>query len=103
MSQQQKYSRWTEKSGIKSIILEFISWVSEKNISAVNYAFLLFGHVLTEFEHGSSKSVCDIPSLFDIPLSALSDIIAKWQHLGTTTSQPQSGRPRKGTNALYTQ
>lgn len=33
-------------------------------------------------------------------ISALSDIIAKWQHLGTTTSQQQSGRPRKGTKAL---
>lgn len=33
-------------------------------------------------------------------ISALSDIIAKWQHLGTTTSQRQSGRPRKGTKAL---
>ena len=34
-------------------------------------------------------------SLLDIPRSTVSDIIRKWKRLGTTATQPRSGRQRK--------
>lgn len=59
---------------------------------------------LTEFERGTvigchrcNKSVREISSLLDIPRSTVSGIIAKWKRLGTTATQPRSGRPRKVT------
>ncbi|CAI9613117.1 unnamed protein product [Staurois parvus] len=37
------------------------------------------------------------PLLLNIPRSTVSGIITKWKQLGTTATQPQSGRPRKMT------
>ncbi|CAI9547835.1 unnamed protein product [Staurois parvus] len=42
-----------------------------------------------------NKSNRDISLLLNIPRSAVSGIITKWKQLGTTATQPQSGRPRK--------
>ena len=57
---------------------------------------------LSEFQRGTvigchlcNKSSCEISSLRNIPQSTVSGIITKW--LGTTATQPQSGRPRKMT------
>ncbi|CAI9547291.1 unnamed protein product, partial [Staurois parvus] len=44
-----------------------------------------------------NKSIRDISLLLHIPRSAISDIITKWKQLGTTATQPQSGRPHKMT------
>ncbi|CAI9577231.1 unnamed protein product [Staurois parvus] len=41
-----------------------------------------------------NKSICDISWLLKIPRSAVSGIITKWKQLGTTVTQPPSGRPR---------
>ncbi|CAI9603053.1 unnamed protein product [Staurois parvus] len=43
------------------------------------------------------KSICDISWLLNIPRSTVSGIITKWKQLGTTATQPPSGRPRKMT------
>ncbi|CAI9547927.1 unnamed protein product [Staurois parvus] len=37
--------------------------------------------------------MCEISLLLSIPQSTNSGIIAKWKQLGTTTTQPRSGRP----------
>ncbi|TMZ26484.1 helix-turn-helix domain-containing protein [Klebsiella pneumoniae] len=57
---------------------------------------------LSEFKHGTvigchlcNKSIREISSLLNIPRSTVSGIITKWKQLGTTATQPQSGRPRK--------
>ena len=57
---------------------------------------------LIEFQHGTvigchlcNKSSREISLLLNIPQSTVSGIITKWKRLGTTTTQPQSGRPRK--------
>ncbi|CAI9569891.1 unnamed protein product, partial [Staurois parvus] len=44
-----------------------------------------------------NKSICDISWLLNIPRSTVSGIITKWKQLGTTATQPPSGRPRKMT------
>ncbi|CAI9536525.1 unnamed protein product, partial [Staurois parvus] len=45
--------------------------------------------------HLCNKSICDISWLLNIPRSTVSGIITKWKQLGTTATQPQSGRLRK--------
>lgn len=45
--------------------------------------------------HLCHKTVREISSLLGIPRSTVSDIIRKWKRLGTTATQPRSGRPRK--------
>ncbi|CAI9616949.1 unnamed protein product [Staurois parvus] len=59
---------------------------------------------LSEFKRGTvigchlcNKSICDISLLLNIPRSTVSGIITKWKQLGTTATQPRSGRPRKMT------
>ncbi|CAI9556622.1 unnamed protein product [Staurois parvus] len=42
-----------------------------------------------------NKSIHEISLLRNIPGSTVSGIITKWKQLGTTATQPQSGRPRK--------
>ncbi|CAI9604535.1 unnamed protein product, partial [Staurois parvus] len=49
------------------------------------------------FERLCNKSICDISLLLNIPWSTVSGIITKWKQLGTTATQPRSGRPRKMT------
>ncbi|CAI9555638.1 unnamed protein product, partial [Staurois parvus] len=44
-----------------------------------------------------NKSICEISLLLNIPRSTVSDIITKWKQLGTTATQPRSGRPCKMT------
>ncbi|CAI9570311.1 unnamed protein product [Staurois parvus] len=44
-----------------------------------------------------NKSICEISLLLNIPQSTVSSIITKWKQLGTTATQPQSGRPLKKT------
>ncbi|CAI9569629.1 unnamed protein product [Staurois parvus] len=44
-----------------------------------------------------NKSIRDISWLLNIPRSTVSGIITKWKQLGTTATQPPSGRPRKMT------
>ncbi|CAI9555132.1 unnamed protein product, partial [Staurois parvus] len=41
-----------------------------------------------------NKSIRDISWLLNIPQSTVSGIITKWKQLGTTATQPPSGRPR---------
>ncbi|CAI9557183.1 unnamed protein product, partial [Staurois parvus] len=57
---------------------------------------------LSEFKRGTvigchlcNKSICDISLLINIPQSIDSGIITKQKQLGTTATQPPSGRPRK--------
>ena len=57
---------------------------------------------LSEFQRGTvtgfhlcNKSSREISSLLNIPHSAVSGIVTKWKRLGTTATQPRSGRPRK--------
>ncbi|CAI9611694.1 unnamed protein product [Staurois parvus] len=45
----------------------------------------------------ATKSIHEIPLLLNIPWSTVSGIITKWKQVGTTATQPQSGRPRKMT------
>ncbi|CAI9553430.1 unnamed protein product [Staurois parvus] len=59
---------------------------------------------LSEFKRGTvigchlcNKSIRDISWLLNIPRSIVSGIITKWKQLGTTTTQPPSGRSRKMT------
>ncbi|CAI9615359.1 unnamed protein product [Staurois parvus] len=59
---------------------------------------------LGEFKHGTVlgchlcyKSIHEISLLLNIPRSTVSGIITRWKQLGTTATQPQSGRPRKMT------
>ncbi|CAI9555042.1 unnamed protein product [Staurois parvus] len=59
---------------------------------------------LSEFKCGTvigchlcNKSICEISLLLNIPQSNVSGIITKWKQLGTTTTQPPSGRPCKMT------
>ncbi|CAI9623452.1 unnamed protein product, partial [Staurois parvus] len=47
--------------------------------------------------HLCNRSICEIFLLLNISLSTVSDIITKWKQLGTTATQPRSGRPRKMT------
>ncbi|CAI9612175.1 unnamed protein product, partial [Staurois parvus] len=44
-----------------------------------------------------NKTIREISFLLNIPQSTVSGIITKWKQLGTTTIQPQSGRPHKMT------
>ena len=54
----------------------------------------------SEFQHGAvighlcNKSSREVSSLLNIPQSTVSGIITKWKQLGTTATQPRSGRPR---------
>ncbi|CAI9608300.1 unnamed protein product [Staurois parvus] len=41
-----------------------------------------------------NESIRDISWLLNIPRSTVSGIITKWKQLGTTATQPPSGRPR---------
>ncbi|MCJ8740161.1 hypothetical protein PDJAM_G00055700 [Pangasius djambal] len=57
---------------------------------------------LSEFQRGTvigchlcNKSSREISSLLNIPQTTVSFIITKWKSLGTTATQPRSGRPRK--------
>ncbi|CAI9536148.1 unnamed protein product [Staurois parvus] len=59
---------------------------------------------LSEFKCGAvigchlcNKSILEIPLLLSIPQSTVSGVITKWKQLGTTTTQPRRGRPRKMT------
>ncbi|CAI9600635.1 unnamed protein product [Staurois parvus] len=45
--------------------------------------------------HMCNKSIRDISWLLNIPRSTVRGIITKWKQLGTTATQPPSGRPRK--------
>ncbi|CAI9580206.1 unnamed protein product, partial [Staurois parvus] len=54
---------------------------------------------LSEFKRGTvigchlcNKSIHDISLLLNIPRSTVSGIITRWKQLGTTATQPQSGR-----------
>ncbi|CAI9615242.1 unnamed protein product, partial [Staurois parvus] len=42
-----------------------------------------------------NKSNWEISLLLNIPRSTVSGIGTKWKQLGTTSTQPRSGRPRK--------
>ncbi|CAI9611189.1 unnamed protein product [Staurois parvus] len=44
-----------------------------------------------------NKSISYMSLPLNIPRSTVSGIITKWKQLGTTTTQPPSGRPRKMT------
>ncbi|CAI9549890.1 unnamed protein product [Staurois parvus] len=44
------------------------------------------------------KFIHEISLLLNIPQSTVSGIITKWKQLGTTATQPQSGRPCKMTD-----
>ena len=59
---------------------------------------------LSEFQRGAvigchlcNKSSCEISSLLNILQSTVSGILTKWKRLGTTATQPRSGRPCKMT------
>ncbi|CAI9534579.1 unnamed protein product, partial [Staurois parvus] len=59
---------------------------------------------LSEFKLGTvigchlcNKSICEISLILNIPRSTISGIITKWKQLGTTATQPRSGRSRKMT------
>ncbi|CAI9553531.1 unnamed protein product, partial [Staurois parvus] len=59
---------------------------------------------LSEFKHCTgicchlcNKSIHEISLLLNIPQSTVSDMITRWNKLGTTATQPRSGRPRKMT------
>ncbi|CAI9555616.1 unnamed protein product, partial [Staurois parvus] len=59
---------------------------------------------LSEFQRDSvigchlcNKSIREISLLLNIPQSTVSGIITKWKQLGTTATQPRSGRPCKMT------
>ncbi|CAI9562956.1 unnamed protein product [Staurois parvus] len=63
---------------------------------------------LSEFKRGTvigchlcNKSICEISLLLNIPWSTVSGIITKWKQLGTTATQPQSGRPREMTERSH--
>ncbi|CAI9585706.1 unnamed protein product, partial [Staurois parvus] len=43
--------------------------------------------------HLCNKSIWEISLLLNIPLSTVSGIITTWKQLGTTATQPESGRP----------
>ncbi|CAI9558682.1 unnamed protein product [Staurois parvus] len=47
------------------------------------------------FERLCNKSIHEISLLLNIPQSTVSGIITKWKQLGTTATQPQSGRSCK--------
>ncbi|CAI9559695.1 unnamed protein product [Staurois parvus] len=58
---------------------------------------------LSEFKRGGTaigcllcnKSIHGISLLLIIPQSTVTGIITKWKKLGTTATQPHSGRPHK--------
>ncbi|CAI9616266.1 unnamed protein product, partial [Staurois parvus] len=59
---------------------------------------------LSEFKCGTvigshlcNKSIREMSLLLNIPRSTVSGIIPEWKQLGTTATQPRSGRPRKMT------
>ncbi|CAI9565908.1 unnamed protein product [Staurois parvus] len=59
---------------------------------------------LIEFKRGNligfylcNKSIHEISLLLNIPRSTVRRIITKWKQLGTTATQPRSGKPRKMT------
>ncbi|CAI9561486.1 unnamed protein product [Staurois parvus] len=59
---------------------------------------------LSEFKSGTvigchlcNKSIREISLLLNIPRSTVRGVITKWKQLGTTATQPQSGKPRKMT------
>ncbi|CAI9591195.1 unnamed protein product [Staurois parvus] len=47
--------------------------------------------------HLCNKSIHESSWLLNIPQSTVSGIIIKWKQLGTTATQPPSGRPQKMT------
>ncbi|CAI9570572.1 unnamed protein product [Staurois parvus] len=57
---------------------------------------------ISEFKHGTvigchlcNKSIREISLLLNIPRSTVNGIITKWKQLGTTATQPPSGRCHK--------
>ncbi|CAI9570650.1 unnamed protein product, partial [Staurois parvus] len=65
---------------------------------------ICFSQELSEFKCGTmigchlcNKFILDISLLLNIPRSAVSGIVTKRKQLGTTATQPLSGRPRKMT------
>ncbi|CAI9576391.1 unnamed protein product [Staurois parvus] len=65
---------------------------------------------LSEFKHGTvigchlcNQSIHEISLLINIPRSTVSGIITKWKQLGTTATQPQSGKPQCAEVANYLQ
>ncbi|CAI9591767.1 unnamed protein product [Staurois parvus] len=44
-----------------------------------------------------NKSIRDISWILNIPRPTVSGVLTKWKQLGTTATQPPSGRPRKMT------
>ncbi|CAI9601489.1 unnamed protein product [Staurois parvus] len=62
---------------------------------------------ISEFKSGTmigchlcNKSIREISLLLNIPQSTVSGIVTKWKQLGTTATQPPSGRPRKITEQV---
>ncbi|CAI9588079.1 unnamed protein product, partial [Staurois parvus] len=51
--------------------------------------------LLQTFVKLCNKSICEISLLLIIPRSTVSGIITRWKQLGTTETQPRSGRSRK--------
>ncbi|CAI9578572.1 unnamed protein product, partial [Staurois parvus] len=47
--------------------------------------------------HLCNKSICEVSLLLNIPWSTVRGIITRWNQLGTTATQPRSGRPCKMT------
>ncbi|CAI9555126.1 unnamed protein product [Staurois parvus] len=45
--------------------------------------------------HLCDKSIHELSLLLNITRSPVSGIVQKWKQLGTTATQPQSGRPHK--------
>ncbi|CAI9616066.1 unnamed protein product, partial [Staurois parvus] len=60
---------------------------------------MVHSQALSEFKSGTmigchlcNKSIHEISLLLNIPRSTVSGIITKWKQLGTTATQPRSGR-----------
>ncbi|CAI9553977.1 unnamed protein product [Staurois parvus] len=49
------------------------------------------------YERLCNKSIREMSLLLNIPRSTVSGNITKWKQLGTTATQPQSGRPHRMT------
>ncbi|CAI9569215.1 unnamed protein product [Staurois parvus] len=61
-----------------------------QELSEFNFDIVIGCHLCNNF-------IREIFLLLNIPRSTFSGIITKWKQLGTTVTQPQSGRPRKMT------
>ncbi|CAI9617812.1 unnamed protein product [Staurois parvus] len=65
-------------------------WVCSPKLSEFKYGTVIGCHLC-------NKSISEISVLLNIPWSTVSGIITKWKQLGTTETQPGSGKPRKMT------